>query len=576
MEAKSKKMVTPTSITPNAKSFWRSDSKVPVETYKMSYPTANGLNYSSNGNNKIQIQIPMDCAFIQPSDSYLKFTFDYTFNITHSSSDPNPMGSCEQRLQLIPELGANAIIKNLIIRDGRGTTLESITNANALSAIKVMYDDQPSRRNKRCSTEGCIDYDPRNRATGSGYGTTQKLRSYNLSSNPYFDSAEKTAVSVCIPFHCSGLLGEINKRLLPVGLLSGLEIFIELEEPRYILRGLANAVATKNIGDRRYLPSIKTAFTLGTQYTQLLIKNNFPFNEVANCPFIVGEMIGITDIADLTTEPEIVGKITAIEMDAGDIKITFEGIAADKKFDPSQTFAVGSLISSCAIYAADTTLSLNYTISNVEMIVQKCEVDPRFTNAMVNALKEGGNVEYPYLSYQNYQRTINNNELLPTIDLPLQNSMAKSILYQPTQEITSLNDCLSNFRSHTTGYYKLSGWTLDAISYGVFIGGRQNPDRDVPLDRTTEGKGYSQRALDQLTHALVQADITPSVFNTAKNQFIIGKPLSLGAGSADVRQQDLQLQLTYRSQSTLNKNFNNWVAHTRRLIFMDGSAKVQL
>ena len=41
-------------------------------------------------------------------------------------------------------------------------------------------------------------------------------------------------------------------------------------------------------------------------------------------------------------------------------------------------------------------------------------------------------------------------------------------------------------------------------------------------------------------------------------------------------QQDLQLQLTYRSQSTLNKNFNNWVAHTRRLIFTDGSAKVQL
>lgn len=581
MESKSKKMMTPTSITPNAKSFWRSDSKVPVITYKMSYPTANGLNYSSNGNNKIQIQIPMDCEFIQPSDSYLKFKFDYTFNINHASSDPNPLGNCNQRLQLIPELGANAIIKNLIIRDGRGTTLESVTNANALSSIKLMYDDQPQRRNKRCSTEGCVEYDPRNRMGGSGH-FTQKLRSYNISTNPYFDDTTaflKKSVSVCIPFHCSGLLGEINKRLLPVSLLGGLEIFIELEEPRYVMRGIRTAISTQIEGDKHYLPKLKDPFADdGTEYTTLKLQNYFPYTDLNSLPFCVGEMIGVTDVADLTGLPELIGKITAIAMNGADIEITYVGVNANSKFLPSQAYAAGSLISSCAIYNEDTTLSLNYTISNVEMIVQKCEVDPRFSNAMIAALKEGGNIEYPFLSYQNYQRTVNNNELLPTIDLPLQNSMAKSILYQPTIDVSSLATCLQNFRNHTTSYFKLCGNTLDASKYGVFIGGRQNPDRDVDLSRTSGdgSKGYSQRALDQLTHALTQADITPTNFLTVKNNFVIGKPLSLGNGSADIRQQDLQLQITYDTISTSNKNFNNFVAHTRRLVFMDGSAKVVL
>ena len=120
--------------------FWNSTSKIPIATEKVSYPTLNGLTYSSNSNNKILIQIPPDVGFIQPSDTYLKCQIDYNLTMTQSGT-ATVLGAITQILQLIPELGASVIIRNMVIKDGYGNVLESIQNANSLSAIKLMYDD---------------------------------------------------------------------------------------------------------------------------------------------------------------------------------------------------------------------------------------------------------------------------------------------------------------------------------------------------------------------------------------------------------------------------------------------------
>jgi hypothetical protein len=574
--------------------FWNSTSKTPVQSEKVSYPTLNGLTYSSNSNNKILIQIPADVGFIQPSDTYLKCQIDYDLTLTQSGTD-TVLGDITQRLQLIPELGASAIIRNMIIKDGYGNELESIQNANSLSAIKLMYDDDPSKRSKRCSTEGCVDWDFRCRSNGEG-GEVEKLRSYNVTTNPYFkNQGTKAPVSVCIPFHCSGLLSEINQKLLPVKLLNGLVIELQLEEPRNCFRGLRNAIALREAGDAGYLCTLSHAgwngsssapgagmAGPGSSYDSVFLENKFPYGgaNITNIPFVVGELIGVTLVASPGDIPEVLGKITSILTDGTYIKISFTGTKASSQFEAqTNTYLAGSYISSCGLHAPNgrgagvMTRSLTYSVSNVSVVCKRCIVSPDYIKSMERALTENGSIVYSFLAYQNYQRTVNSAELQPTMDLNLNNSMCKAILHQPTTSNSNLVECLMNFMTHNTSYFKLSGDALKAENYAVFWAGRQNPDRDIDLLKTSNTAGSSQRAISQLHQALTQSNISATNWNNFKSNFVIGKSMSLGNGVADVRGQDYQLRLLYNSV-TSNKNFNNFVSHIKRISINNNNVDV--
>jgi len=500
-------------------SYWQSIVKKPVITEKVSYPTVNGLTYKASGNNKILINIPSDCKFIQPSDTYLKFKLDLQFEQTHASAQ-HALGSIKQRLQLIPELGGSAIIRNLVIRSGTGRTLESITNANALNAIRLMYNKDCNLDNKRSSTEGIILHDFRTRSWGNS-GLIEKLNSYNTSNNPYFDKDGNVSAHLVIPFHCSGLLGAINTKILPVGLLQGMVIEIELEEP----------------------------------------KNNN--GVVDDCPFCVGELLGIRTGQGASTT---IGKITAIATAAGGAyEISFTAATANGQFTGT-TIAHNNALVSNGFHDADTTITtFDYTVSDVEIILKKCSVEKEMENAMARALMEKGSIIYPFGAYMNYQKTINKEELQPTMDILLQNKLGKSILHQPTTDNTNTVDCLTNFINETTAYFRLCGDRQRMGDYSVFMGGRQNPDRAIETRKTTNTKGHNQRALSQLTQALSQADIPAINFLYAKSNFVVGKPFTIGEAVHDLSVNDYQVKFTYDVSSTSNKNFNNFVYSIRNL-----------
>ena len=557
-------------------SFWSSASKLPVPSEVVNYPSMNGQTYNSNGNNIIEFQIPSSVGFIQPSATYLKFEIDYDLTLTHAITGAGTsLGSLNQRLQLIPELGGSACFRSMTIRDGYGHELENIQNCNALSAIKLMYDDDLNKRNKRSSTEGVIDWDFRSRSMGTG-SNVEKLRSYNTTTNPCFPASinyEKKPIVVCIPIHCSGLLSEINDRVLPVGMLNGITISLQMEDPRYVWRSLKNAISTKTATDTGYAVKLSTAIASAADITEIVVKGKSspPYDKFLNTsPFCIGEMIGITSVADLTNAPTILGKITAIAVGTGgdenNFKITFSGTSTTASFVAAEAFLADSLIFSIAITDATenhkVTKSLKYSVSNVSIVIKKCILDPQYIKAMTNALTLNGSINYPYDSYQNYQRTVNLNELHPTMDLPLINSRGKSILHQPCEENSDLSLCLTNFLSFDSGYFKLCGFTKKALDYSVIIKGRMNPDRAVDLEKTSKTNGFSQRAIVQLHQGLVQANFTPTNLNSLKSNFLIGKPFSLGNGIMDLRDQDYQLKLTY-DEVTTNKNFNNFVSHQR-------------
>lgn len=550
-------------------SYWQSIVKKPVITDKVSYPTVNGLSYKASGNNKILINIPSDCKFIQPSDTYLKFKLDVEFEQTHASAS-NPLGSIKQRLQLIPELGGSAIIRNLVIRSGTGRTLESITNANALNAIRLMYNKDCNLDNKRASTEGIILNDFRTRSWGNS-GTIEKLNSYNTSTNPYFDSSGNVSTHLVIPFHCSGLLGAINTKILPVNLLQGMVIELELEEPKYCWRAIQSTARDgPNSGGYNLLLSHGNGGTAGaglasaTPYTSVFCYGENNNGVVADCPFCIGELLGVRTAANTSTT---IGKITNIETVAGGgYQISFTASSADGSFTPGTNIASKTSLVSNALHDSDTTITkFDYTVSDVEIILKKCTVEKEMENAMGRALTEKGSIIYPFGAYMNYQKTINREELQPTMDILLQNKLGKSILHQPTTDNVNVVSCLTNFINETTSYFRLCGDRQRMGDYSVFMGGRQNPDRAIETRKTTNTKGHNQRALSQLTQALSQADIPAINFLYAKSNYVVGKPFTIGEAVHDLSVNDYQVKFTYDTSSSSNKNFNNFVYSIRNL-----------
>jgi hypothetical protein len=561
-------------------SYWQSIVKKPVITEKVSYPTVNGLSYKASGNNKILINIPSDCKFIQPSDTYLKFKLDVEFTQTHASAQ-HPLGSIKQRLQLIPELGGSAIIRNLVIRSGTGKTLESITNANALNAIRLMYNKDCNLDNKRASTEGIILHDFRTRSWGNS-GLIEKLNSYNTSTNPYFDSSGNVSAHLVIPFHCSGLLGAINTKILPVGLLQGMVIELELEEPKYCWRAIqSTARDSPNTGGYNLLlshgngGSADDGLESATPYTSVFTYAENNNGVVADCPFCVGELLGVRTAANTSVT---LGKITNIETVAGGgYEISFTAATADGSFTPATLISHNSSLVSNALHDTNTTITkFDYTVSDVEIILKKCSVEPEMENAMARALMEKGSIIYPFGAYMNYQKTINKEELQPTMDIMLQNKLGKSILHQPTTDNVNVVSCLNNFINETTSYFRLCGDRQRMGDYSVFMGGRQNPDRAIETRKTTNTKGHNQRALSQLTQALSQADIPAVNFLYAKSNFIVGKPFTIGDAVHDLSANDYQVKFTYDTSSTTNKNFNNFVYSIQNLIITNESIERQL
>jgi hypothetical protein len=373
-------------------SYWQSIVKKPVITEKVSYPTINGLTYKASGNNKILINIPSDCKFIQPSDTYLKFKLDLQFTQTHASAQ-HPLGSITQRLQLIPELGGSAIIRNLVIRSGTGRTLESITNANALNAIRLMYNKDCNLDNKRASTEGIILHDFRTRSWGNS-GLIEKLNSYNTSNNPYFNKDGNVSAHLVIPFHCSGLLGAINTKILPVGLLQGMVIEIELEEPKYCWRAIQSTARDgPNPGGYNLLLSHGNGGNAGdglvkaTSYSSIFTHAENNNGVVDDCPFCIGELLGVRTAANTSLT---IGKITAIATAAGGAyEISFTASSANGQFTPTDDIANKVELVSNGFHDADTSITtFDYSVSDVEIILKKCSVEKEMENAMARALME--------------------------------------------------------------------------------------------------------------------------------------------------------------------------------------------
>ena len=591
--------------------FWTSEDKIPIGQTQVAIPAEHGLDYDPG--QKIEFHIPASINFFQPKESYLKF--DVLLS--------NPT-TAKAFLQLDGQLGGQVLIRDLRIYSGGAgrVLLEEYQNYNVLTAVKYDYELNDTVRQKRALTEGCVYYDERNRST---MGLNQDTAN-NISNNPYFDapgasrSESEPTFKKCkclLPLN-TGIFS--NDKIFPVGLTDGLIVEIILEDAKHCIRTPDTIMKKRKLlGNPVFLSSNSTSDTaapadpndtpqypVGTSagnasaFTEFWIRrdNMMGINAsvgAGQIPFCVGQRIGFYDTGTGAENPSLInasyGIIDSLEYSAGShqaVKVTLT-----QKYSPTNTMTVDTVIIDKSIDSQTAAAwKPTYQITDCEFIVQQVAMPAGYTAKLASMMKEGGAMNYDFLSFTNYKTSQIASEKLATLRVPLTQSRCKSVLAIPTDaSIYTQKQIMMGDTTVIEDYDKqeynangqnsqvrpgLVGITDNLTQYQLFYDGKLNPSRKVKCDRISNKKSIDQQPIIELEKALVMAGIKPHSMLGFRKNFVIGRALSLQDGVYDTRGKDFQLQVEYQETAPPEKNklWNVWAAHLRRIVISGNAISV--
>ena len=170
-----------------------------------------------------------------------------------------------------------------------------------------------------------------------------------------------------------------------------------------------------------------------------------------------------------------------------------------------------------------TSYDIDYTVSDVELIVKQIEVPDGYENSMMSMMKEGGTINYDYRTFTNYRYSQLSGDNVANIRLPLIESRATSILCIPTDATNySGKELLSGsttyveqedpqdviIRSARSGLVGISDNLQD---YQFIYDGKINPSRKVDVSKISAKNSISQQWCIEAEKSLAMADIEPSI-----------------------------------------------------------------
>ena len=566
-------------------SFWTANDKIPIAQKRVSVPSENGLEYGAG--QKIVIDIPPTIQYIQPRESYLQLDVKLAV----------PAGE-NARLMLDSTLGGQVLLRDVRVYSGGvgNVLLEEYQNYNVITALKYDYETNDTLRAKRALTEGAQTHSIECRGS---MGTTTSHQN-DCATNPYFKAHAGTAantfdnddfktVKCLLPIN-TGIFS--NDKVFPVLMTEGLKLEIILERDVNVFRNLDQSVKQRKLQSNPLFHSINgsdtaptNASTVGT-FASFYVTRDNNMTGTPQFPFVVGQKIGFqkTDGTDTTTFT-VAPVISQIELDAaagdfGLVKITVSPAMNIATLPPTNREFV--LWSETVFTVAPT-----YTVSNVELILQQLTMPDGYTRKMMGMMKEGGSMNYDFLSFTNYKYSQLSSDTVANIRLPFSQSRAKAVLCIPTDatnrtsqaSIQGNDTYLINSEPHDvrnhTDRSGLVGITDNLQNYQFFYDGKLNPSRKVSTSKLAAKNSIDQVPLIELEKALAQSKIIPYSFRAFQSNFCVGRALSLQDGVYDTRNKDFNLQVEYSGTGgDFNKLWNCWISHIRTIVFAGGGIQV--
>lgn len=633
--------------------FWSSDDKVPISQTKVSIPSENGLSYS--GGQRMIFTIPAgQVEYFNPINTLLQFDFKIKL----------PSGGFPTRLQLDPQMGGNVLIQHLRIygNSAEMPLLEELQDVNVLGALRYDYDKNDNICKKRALTEGCGIYDPRVRAE---FGGQHKLGNSAINS-PYFtpnvsasekvfdatdsDTGMRTA-KLILPLHMSGIFG--SSVVFPNLLVNGLRLEITLCENRIPFRQIPSVMKNLQIeGNPRFhsvdgVDALTGAWVAGTFTNTFYVKRTNNMLDAEHLPFCVGEALSILDttkqlannganqyytwINAVGPEVEVVPVIKSIttELANADHTRPLIKIVLTDSVAPSVATGMGDILDNgtdaFALYSVSmsdrvgnkanvSTYDPTFEVSNCELLVEKVEMPGAYTSKMMGAMKQGGTINYDFLSFTNYKYSQLKDDRVANIRVPIMNKRCKATLCVPCDaSVLSTRDVINcgngnenlvetfTYHTHNEGNNPGFGGTADQAiignhpqysertglvgiadgmsNYQFFYDGRLNPSRKVETSKISNRSSISQQPIVELEKALSVSEINPHSFSAFQTNFCVGRAVGLQQGITDLSTTDYNLQIEYQESAnppTKNHLWNIYIAHLRRLMIKGDSVMVDV
>lgn len=586
-------------------SFWASENKIAIGQTKVAIPSENGLSYSAG--QKIDITIPREIQFFQPKESYLSLDVEIAM----------PSGRPATRLSLDEYIGGQVLIKDIRVYTQGGTLLEEIQGYNTAVSVMYDFDSNENIRNKRAMTEGTTSN------TSFYRGTTGGTESDNVNhiNNPYyvgianstyssaFDETDYSKAKLLLPLH-TGIFQ--NDKIFPNSM--GLRLEIVLEQSNIVFRQLDSVNKNNKMTLNPKFHSLNGStvpdeWTSGSEAKSFYVARDNHNIGVDNFPFVCGEAIKFvseanpSDLGFNNDSNMIIEKIEFSGTDDDNKGLLKVSLNASYTNNGSTVHPLGTISASGGefyLYSANfdngsavggQTYNPTFTVSNVELIVQKLDMPDGYKKQMNQMMREGGSMVYDFLSYSNFRQTILASDTVANINLPLNFSRAKSILCVPTDStVRTTGKVLS-----CEGAYVYSTETADANdnynTRGGLIGiwdnlqnyqfnynNRLQPSRKISCAKISAKDSIDQQPLVELEKALVQAGINPRSFRAFQRNAVIGRALALQDGVYDCRGKSFSLQLEYTGAAppAFPKLWNNYVFHLRRLNITSDGISVEL
>ena len=577
-------------------SYWQSTDKIPIKQTSVRIPAENGVNYSAG--QEIRIRIDPGLKFFNPAQTYLECDVELT-PPTYSNASGETLIK-PTRLQLDAETGFSSLCRRITIHDSNGVLLEEIDNYNTLVSVKYDYHSNESIRGRRSLTEGCTAYDID--ARGS-QGTTKSILS-NHKTNPYYNAVSTTSplsaswtaddfidAKVCVPLH-TGIMS--NDHIFPNVLMGGITITLLLEDNRYCFRQLESVMRFRKLNLNPLFYGIDASGTNMTTGADKIFctETNAQWLDVSQCPLVIGERISME--REHTSE-EVVNwtwaslpEITDIQFNANKIRLSFNAtypitggaLASDNWYIYSSSVA------------SSTSYNATYEVKNVNLIVQEVDAGAQYESEMMRKMKEGGTINYDFLSFTCYKYSQLQTDRVANIRIPIENSRAKSILCVPldstpytTKQILNASDTYlieKEYADNTTNYRlrsnrpNLEGVVDYITNYQFLYDQRLQPARRVDMTKLSSKTSISAQHLIELDKALSQAGITGHSMAKFRNNFVIGRALALGNATYDARNKDFNLMVNYEETTAPTKPhlWCMFVAHIRRIEMKNNSVQL--
>ena len=534
--------------------FKSNDDSMFVPTKTISIKPEAQIDYNPKNQNTIRWLIPQHIGFFDPRQTMMKY------NLTMSGR-----GFARPSHRA----GVHSLLRDLRVMDGTGMAeLESIQDYNVLTAQWWGYTQNESIAHKRDMFEGRSANQNINEQLL--YGASPSWGATNT-------SVRRVAKTVEIqqPIY-SGVLG--GDRVFPVVATQGLRVQMTLDN---ITRSLENP---SNLGLKQGLNDleIKLAKTVGDDVTAgdapftVVVDNptsasndrgvNNALTPTNNNPFDIGDVLYVA-LTDRSSET-ILGIITAFGQTAGDLTISYvpdraAGVALTTTYPPQSRLYIKQADRTngyttthvSALIAASAATQINYTISNLEMLLLQVQPPQQYITSMMNQVASSKGLSMDFRTWTLYRFNLSTKNGLTNQLIPANQQRAYSILSLPL-DIALQNDIAAD---------SFKGITDGCQNYQYVFGGSLIPDRPIDLVRYTQTPARTDALhIVELEKTLVNCGYGVRNLLRVPNRFVLGRAFSKYGQVMNLDSADLSLRVEY-SAATEEKLFEHFVQFLRRV-----------